>query len=240
VLSFYAQNDALRRTNHFHPLIELYNRERKLNSVLKITNSEVPLTEELVKIHFNSINNISAQLTAETNDADIFFNRAMEYSLVQDFTNAINDLNKAILLRPDFALAYFMRANVRHKKIEYENHLDEIPILEQERRNVAERQYNFDAEMVLRDYDRVIALAPDFQYAYYNKANVLASLRDFRSAISHYTRAIEIDSNFAEAYFNRGLIHLFTGEDTKGMSDLSKAGELGMYKVYNLIQRFNQ
>ena len=240
VLSFYAQNDALRRTNHFHPLIELYNRERKLSSVLKVTNSEVPLTEDLVKMHFNTISTISAQLTAETDDADIFFNRAMEFSMVQDFTNAINDLNKAILLRPDFALAYFMRANVRHKKTEYENHFDETPILEQDRKNLSERQYNFDAEMILRDYDRVIALAPDFQYAHYNKANVLASLRDFQRAISHYTRAIEIDPNFAEAYFNRGLIFLFTGEDTNGMSDLSKAGELGMYKVYNLIRRFHQ
>ena len=30
------------------------------------------------------------------------------------------------------------------------------------------------------------------------------------------------------------------GEDEKGLADLSKAGELGIYKVYNLIQRFGK
>jgi len=240
VLTFYARNDALRRTNHFHPLVELYNRQRILSSVLRITNNEIPLTEELVEMHFNTISRISSTLTSDTNDADIFFSRAMEYSLVRDFTNTINDLNKAILLRPDFALAYFMRANIRHKKTEYENHFEENPTFDTNRNSLSERQFNFDLEMILRDYAQVIALVPDFQFAHYNKANVLASRRDFQTAILHYTRAIEIDPGFAEAYFNRGLIFLFTGEDTRGMSDLSKAGELGMYRVYNLIHRFNQ
>jgi len=239
VLSFYAKNDELRRTNYYHPLIELYNKEKKLSSILKITNSEVPLTEDLVKTHFDAIDEISSELTSETEDADIFFNRAVEFSLIQDFSNAINDLNKAIMLRPDFTLAFFMRANIRYKQIEYNNSTDEELVLEQDKKKAAEKQYNFDTEMIMRDYDRVISLSPDFQYAYFNKANVLASLKDFRGAVSFYTRAIEIDPGFAEAYYNRGLVYLFTDEDTKGMNDLSKAGELGMYKVYNLIQRFN-
>jgi len=34
------------------------------------------------------------------------------------------------------------------------------------------------------------------------------------------------------------LTYLFLGEENKGLSDLSKAGELGIYSAYNLIQRF--
>ncbi len=241
VLSFYAKDDELRRTNHYHPLIELYNKEKKLSSVLKITNNEIPLTEELVEMHFAAIDNISSQLTAETDDADVFFNRAMEFSLVQDFASAINDLNKAIMLRPDFALAYFARANIRNKQIEYDNNNDDKQAdPDADQSGKGESRYNFDAEMIMRDYDMVINLAPDFQYAYFNKANVLATLKDFRSAISYYTKAIELDPGFAEAYYNRGLVRMFTGDDDNGIRDLSKAGELGMYKVYNLIQRFNQ
>jgi len=55
-----------------------------------------------------------------------------------------------------------------------------------------------------------------------------------------YTRSIEIDPYLAEAYFNRGLTYLYTGDDAKGLSDLSKSGELGIYKAYNLIQRFKK
>jgi tetratricopeptide (TPR) repeat protein len=62
--------------------------------------------------------------------------------------------------------------------------------------------------------------------------------RDFRSAISYYTKAIEIDNDFAEAYFNRGLTYIYINEIDKGLADLSKAGELGIYQAYNLISRF--
>ena len=94
--------------------------------------------------------------------------------------------------------------------------------------------------MIMRDYDKVIELQPDFAFAYYNKANILCTQKDFRSAISNFTKAIECDADFAEAYFNRGLTYLFIGEDAKGLADLSKSGELGIYRAYNLIQRFKK
>ena len=138
-------------------------------------------------------------------------------------------------------MAYFARANIRNKQIEYDNNNDDKQAdPDADQSGKGESRYNFDAEMIMRDYDMVINLAPDFQYAYFNKANVLATLKDFRSAISYYTKAIELDPGFAEAYYNRGLVRMFTGDDDNGIRDLSKAGELGMYKVYNLIQRFNQ
>lgn len=49
-----------------------------------------------------------------------------------------------------------------------------------------------------------------------------------------------MDTDFAEAYFNRGLTYIFIGEEDKGLADLSKAGELGIYRSYNLIQRFGK
>lgn len=90
----------------------------------------------------------------------------------------------------------------------------------------------------MRDLEKVNDLQPDFSFAYYNKANILTSQQDFRTAIYNYSKAIEIDRDFAEAYFNRGLTYLYIGEDAKGLADLSKAGELGIYQAYNLIQRF--
>ena len=95
-----------------------------------------------------------------------------------------------------------------------------------------------DFELMMRDYDYVIANQPDFSFAYYNKANMLCIQQDFRAAISYYTQAIQVDGDFAEAYFNRGLTYIYINEIDKGLSDLSKAGELGIYQAYNLISRF--
>ncbi len=95
-----------------------------------------------------------------------------------------------------------------------------------------------DYEIMLRDYDYILRLMPDMTFAYYNKANILCTQKEFNEAIRHYTKAIEYDPDFAQAYFNRGLTYIFIGQDKEGLDDLSKAGELGIYQAYNLITRF--
>jgi tetratricopeptide (TPR) repeat protein len=241
VLTYYSKVDEIRRTNLFHLAIERYNSLKKLPLPLKITNNELPLTAEMISQHFDAINSISAQLEQNSSDADIYFARAIEFALVQDFKSAIDDLNKAISLKPDFMPAYFTRANIRYKMIETNSNGNLSANANKQGNDIgSNNQLKFDMELILRDYDKVIELVPDFTFAYYNKANVLTAIRDFRSAVSYYSKALDIDPDFAEAYFNRGLTYLFIGDDKNGLSDLSKAGELGIYKSYNLIQRFKQ
>jgi tetratricopeptide (TPR) repeat protein len=100
------------------------------------------------------------------------------------------------------------------------------------------RMEEADYELMMRDYDQVLRLQPDFTFALYNKANLLCSKKEYLEAIQYYSRAISVDRDFAEAYFNRGLTYIYIGENEKGLADLSKAGELGIYQAYNLITRF--
>ena len=249
VLSYYAKRDELRRTPLYHLEIDRYNKTRVLGADLKLTNNELPLTEELINRHFAAIDMLSQQLD-ETQNADLFFSRAIEFALIQDFDNAVSDLNKAIALRPNFIPAYFLRANIRYKALESkQNDLQEVPVnlnespeeRKKSNRLAAEAQYKYDVELIMRDYDKVIELSEQpFPYAWFNKANMLCVIQDFKSAIGAYTKAIESEPDFAEAYFNRGLTYLYIGEDEKGLADLSKAGELGVVSAYNLILRFKQ
>ena len=87
--------------------------------------------------------------------------------------------------------------------------------------------------------DQVIKLAPDFAYAYYNRANLFSALGDYRAAIVDYNKVLELDANFADAYYNRGLTYIYLGNNKLGIADLSKAGELGLFSAYNVIKRFN-
>ena len=66
---------------------------------------------------------------------------------------------------------------------------------------------------------------------------MLCLQKDYKSAIKHYNKAIDIDPDFAEAYFNRGLMYIYLDKVEQGISDLSKSGELGIYQAYNLITR---
>lgn len=226
VLSYYAQQDPLRRTRYYHLLIDDYNRLNVLPAPLRLTAQEVTLTAEMVNLHFERIAALN-DLLDKYEGADLHFARAIELALVQDYASAIDDCTQAIKLRPDFILAYFCRANWRYKLVEYQSST-----------NATATEVAIDYEMMMRDYDYIIHEQPDFVFAYYNKANVLCMKGDFEAAIPYYTRSVELDSEFAEAWFNRGLTRIYLGDTENGLNDLSRAGELGIYQAYNLITRF--
>lgn len=236
-LSYYANNTAsLRRTNYSHASIDTYNRTMRLPAPLRFTTQEMTLTADMVNQHFAQINHLSHQIDLleqmampqSTNNQQLcaaYIARAIEFALVQDYSSAIDDITRAIIMNDKLYFAYFCRANWRYKMLEY-------------KRAMGERMESADFEIMLRDYDYVIHQQPDFSFAYYNKANMLCIQQDFKAAISYYTQAIQADSDFAEAYFNRGLTYIYINDLEKGLADLSKAGELGIYQAYNLISRF--
>ena len=235
-LSYYTSNNdatSLRQTNYSHVAIDIYNRSRYLPAALHFTTQEITLTADMVNLHFAQINRLSNQIDQLTSSANspiaslshLLIARAFEFSLVQDYSSAIDDITRAIIMDDKLYFAFFCRANWRYKLLEY-------------KRAMGEKIESADFEIMMRDYDYVIHHQPDFSFAYYNKANMLCIQQDFNAAISYYTQAIAADSDFAEAYFNRGLTYIYIQEIEKGISDLSKAGELGIYQAYNLISRF--
>ena len=230
VLSYYSQDISLRRTNYYHPLIDQLNKRAVLPAALRFTSQEIALTAEMVDFHFMEITRLSKQID-ETPSAELFLARAIEFAIVQDYASAIDDCTKSLSLTENNSalsvILTFCRANWRYRLLEYQRATGE-----------QEATANMDFDIMLRDYDQVLRLQPDFTFALYNKANILCAQREYKDAISYYTKAIEIDNECAEAYFNRGLTYVYIGENEKGLTDLSKAGELGIYQAYNLITRF--
>ena len=239
LLSYYVNQEnatSLRPTNYSHIIVDAYNRLQLLPAALRFATQEMTLTAEMVNQHFAHINRISNQIdmweqmdlshpASKEQICATYLARAMEFALVQDYSSAIDDITRAIMIDGELYFAYFCRANWRYKLLEY-------------KRAMGETTDGADFELMYRDYDYVIEKVPDFSFAYYNKANMLCLQQDFQEAINYYTRAISNDNEFAEAYFNRGLTYIFINETEKGLADLSKAGELGIYQSYNLISRF--
>jgi tetratricopeptide (TPR) repeat protein/V8-like Glu-specific endopeptidase len=59
----------------------------------------------------------------------------------------------------------------------------------------------------LADYDRAIALNPNYAEAYYNRGNLQDDkLNNPQGALADYNRAIAINPNLADAYYNRGVL----------------------------------
>ncbi len=237
-LSYYINQQSMRRTNYSHAVLDRFNRKHLLPAALHATGQELTLTADMVNSHFDNITRLSRQLD-NNSDPYTFFARAIEFALVQDYASAIDDCTKALtLLKDDYIVCIitFCRANWRYRLLEYRLANGELNADYKGQSVGGKAEMDFD--IMLRDYDYVIRLQPDFAFAYYNKANILCRQKDFDAAIQNYTRAIGCDADFAEAYFNRGLTYIYTDQIDEGIRDLSKAGELGIYQAYNLITRF--
>lgn len=237
VISPYKKENIVAAGNYFFAPLNDLNRELNNELILYMVNDEVSLTDALIGYLFKNIDLYSGKISKEPYSFNNLFIRAIHYSLVQDFDNAIKDFSSALQIKDD-ALAYFCRAEMRKKQLDVQvANLKLDDDKEKTSSIVADKKLSHDFEMVLRDYDRAIELSPDFAFAYYNRANILTQLKDYNAAIAHYTNAIRLNTLFAEAYFNRGLTHIYLGDTDKGVADLSKAGELGIYNAYNLLKK---
>ncbi len=226
---------------------------------LLISNSEQALTTEQADIHFKSRDDYSQRISSNPDDASLFFARSLDYSLVQDINNALSDLDRAIQLNSKMVLAYFERAILRYRKmnVDYANKQveEDLSITNALQRrdptkrvltdvspkagiySLGEKAFGNDFEFVLRDLDKVVALEPNFIYAYYNRGNIRCLQRDYRNALIDYSKALDINPDFAEAWFNRGITQIYLGDREHGLADLRMAGQLGLYKAYNIIKR---
>jgi tetratricopeptide (TPR) repeat protein len=255
---------------HTDKMVSEYNNKRILYHQLKIVNHEAPLTDDQAEHHFQSIDHYSLVLDRNPTDVNAYFGRAMDFMVLQDLSEAISDYDRVIDLDPNFALAYFNRAVVRYKQMEItfykEDNTDanslslNIETMPQKRissqlnnpyiqqpavenpkqQGLNHTKRNYELDLVMRDYDTVIQLNPDFVFAYFNKGNLYCLQKDFRSAIAQYNEAVKRHSDFAEAYFNRGLTYLYLGETNRGIEDLSKAGELGIVDAYGIIKKMTE
>lgn len=242
VLTYYNKESEVGRVIHYHRYLESIKRSRKLPLPLLVTASEQALDEEQIAFHFKDIDAQTAKFTGESDEAIHYFARGIDFYLVQDLEAAIKDFTHAIVADGTLWLSYYARAIARYKLMEMER-----SDVESNDQQTSSSPFDFMVDTRLNDYQLILAdlgkaadLAPDFAYTYYNRGNVLSQLKDYRAAIVSYNEAIALEPNLAEAYYNRGLTYIFLGENARGVADLSKAGELGLYSAYNLIKRFAQ
>lgn len=83
-----------------------------------------------------------------------------------------------------------------------------------------------DHDHALRDFDKAIALNPDYAEAYNNRGVAYRKKDEHARAIQDYNKAIDLKPDYAEAYQNRGLAYVRQGEFARGIQDFDKAIEL--------------
>ena len=217
--------------------LERLNRSGILPGNLVLAHGGETLDEARIQRHLASIRSLSDKIARQPDNALLYLARAMDEYLVQDFEKALTDADKAVALDSSNVFAWYVRMQVRMKERKPR------PMEKQGETQPGGAAWKSGEarvawQAVLDDCDRVLSLKPGFAGGYYNKGNIYMRMNAWPEAIDAYTEAIGLYADYAEAYYNRGVAYIHSGNYDAAISDLSRAGELGLYKAYNLIKRY--
>ncbi len=169
------------------------------------------------------------------------FAQAVVSSDMKDYSRAMDLYSFMISDRPTNALPYLNRAVTRAQMTEFISALEgdyqstSTQGSGAERLNSSKGQTQYDFTSIISDLKRAGELLPEMAHIFYNLGYVYTLAGDLPQAVENYSLAIEKYPYFAEAYYNRGLVQLLLDEKEKGALDLSRAGELGIEKAYEII-----
>lgn len=145
---------------------------------------------------------------------DFFYKtRARVFTEYEDYSSALKDLNKAYELSSENFDAWDFSERSRTKGLLNDN------------------------IGAIKDIDEAIKTAGKEDYYYSLKAIYLSRLGDDIGAEKQYDKAIELNPKNAGYYISRGWTKLTTNKNG-ACADWSKAGELGKYEAYDLIQKY--
>lgn len=122
---------------------------------------------------------------AEELDYKYYTNLGIEKTNTGDFDKALDALDKAIELKPDYALAYFSKAVVFH--------------------NLNQLQAAYE------NYTKALELKPDMIDAYYNRAQTILAFdspdeNELKQALGDLTKASELDTQFVDALYFKAVV----------------------------------
>lgn len=238
-LTYYKDNTQTVRSVHGSKVVEELSSTGCFMAEVLLENHEVQLEQTQIDRLFADIGLRTQYLSDNTDNAGcLLLARAIDFALLQDFTNAESDLNLAVQADPDNWAVWFCRAQIRARSVE-------VRKAEQDNDNQTDntgRGVSAEAgyQMVIRDLSQAIDLEPSFAFAYYNRGTFHAMTNDMHAALVDFDKAIELDETLAEAWYNRGLVLVMLNRMDDAFRDLSRAGELGIYSAYNIIKRFSK
>lgn len=233
-LTYYRRTSETNTYAPYCPQIEELNNQRVFPSQLYLTDNEAPLTAKQTEAHQASITALTEQIeefeqkTLDMADRNLLLNRALDYYHIRDFENAIWDMTHLIQMNGSDPLAYILRAQCRFAQLEVR------------RTTASASDLRLGYLMVVQDYSKAFDLMPDVPFLHYNIGCVQVQLADYIAAQKSFSRAIELDPHFPSAYYGRGVASILGGQTEQGLSDLSQAGELGLYTAYSLIKKYSK
>ena len=227
-LSYVPQQHEVNSRNAYDELVEQMNAQLK-DRQFYISNIHTSLDDAQSAVYFQLIDTLTQAIertSSTTSAVNLLLQRAVAYSMLQNFEAAIEDLSTYLYIDSTSVLALWQRAVCQMRINRFQ----------------ASQGTNVQLQdaSVRGDITHALELCPNSIWLLYNLGTMTAIHQDYATAVGYFTTAIEHDPSFAEAYYNRGLCKLYMKQQQEAILDLSKAGELGLYHAYSLIKKNNK
>ena len=224
-LSLFGYKNALTDYHPFDSAIDAVN--SKLNGVqLTVATLKTHLSEEEIHRQYQAVDTLN-EIVTKTQDMESamvhVLARSVAYGIGQNYEDAMKDADACLSADSASALAWWQRAVCNARLADFET-------------GTSPQTASLRLASVNADFAMAEKYAPDNAYILYSHGTFLAHRKDYVRAIALLSKAIDIDPQLAEAYFNRGLAYINAGDKVKGNADLGRAGELGLYSAYSLIK----
>lgn len=164
----------------------------------------------------------------------IYDERAKLKMLAMDYTGALSDLDSAMQINPSESGIRDLKVDDLIALKDYEKALSEIDTLIAEDYRVVYELERKALVLMLMDsinesqsvIETLLLINPNSAFGHDLNGITQLKNENYALAIEHFTKAIQIDSTFAMAYYNRGLAFKYLGNNEGALVDMNKAIEL--------------
>lgn len=205
------RGDAFRKIRQHASAIDDYTRAIALGATGNVYSVRAA-THLDIKNLSNAITDCDTAIRVNESDWLAFAIRGAAYGRQGDDKRAIDDLNKAIALKPNDAWTYLQRGNVWHDK-----------------------KRNYDE--AIRDYDEAIRCDPKYYWAFANRGMAYLNKNDYDKAIQDCDTAIGLDPKHGFDFGIRGTAYHRKGNHKKALDDLNQSIDLNPLDPWVFEQR---
>ncbi len=190
-------------------------------------------------------------LALDSRSAHAYQLRAVAKTRFNDYAGALQDMDRALKLNPDLVTTYHSRAWVRYHQGDLEGAIADFEMHEKKASQLGaigkaakmpasklrmfapayeergcERSSRGNLKGAMADFNRAIALDPNFASALANRGSAKHIEGDSAGALADLDRACGLEKDSAQIWFNRGLVRGQTGDMTGALEDFGRAIEI--------------
>lgn len=184
--------------------------------------------------------NTATDLTFDETEA--YYKRGLAYYGLADYAAAVQDFDRVLNVKSDFAEGYNARGLAYHALGDYSTAIENFTQALEQNPDFATAYLNRggsyfalnDGKKALADYETALTLTPEDAEAYYRRGQAYFAVEDYGRAEEDFKSAIRLRPDFAEAYYQLGLTFMAQDDIRAAIGNFTQAAvhKIGYAEAY--------